>query len=279
MRYYLVDNGSLRADSWNNLAFVAAAVSRRTGRDVRPASVLHSDKLDPAECNGQQPVTLEQAIRRDIDEGMREFGVIPFFFGPSRAITRYVPERIEALRAETPDLKVSIAPFLFDCENEYGDTLASILAERVRETIHEQELDMPPVVLVDHGSPVPVVTRVRDYLAGQLSVILRGEVRCVGPASMERREGALYKFNEPLLEKRLDRAPYNSGDVVISLLFLSPGRHAGEGGDIAAICADAEARNAGLRTHITGLAGTHPLILDIVERRMDQVAAQGSGAH
>ncbi|MGH7958275.1 MAG: CbiX/SirB N-terminal domain-containing protein [Opitutaceae bacterium] len=50
---------------------------------------------------------------------------------------------------------------------------------------------------------------------------------------------------------------FASRDVVVAPLFLSPGRHAGPDGDLAQIC-----RAAPPRTHLTGLVGTHPLVID-----------------
>jgi hypothetical protein len=69
-----------------------------------------------------------------------------------------------------------------------------------------------------------------------------GAPAVVAGCSMERRPGPAYAFNEPLLE-RLLRAPFDAGLVVVGMLFLSPGRHAGQG-DVAAICAAAEAEAA-----------------------------------
>ncbi len=276
MIVYLVDNGSLRVDSWRNLQRVAAALASESGHDVRPASLLHSNKIPAAETDGAAPVLVESEIRREIAAGQRSFCILPFFFGPSRAITRYLPERIAKVQEEFPDVSVRIAPYLFAGDKEQNFTLARILADQIRETIRKQAIERPPVILVDHGSPVPAVTRVRDVLAGQLSVILGDEVACVGPSSMERREGPLYAFNEPLLERRLSKSPYNNGDVVISLLFLSPGRHAGAGGDIAEICRLAEESYPGLRTHMTPLVGEHPNIVTLLSRRLEQATGRDS---
>ena len=57
---------------------------------------------------------------------------------------------------------------------------------------------------------------------------------------------------------------------VLAMLFLSPGRHAGEGGDIAEICAAAEQRHPGLRVRPTALVGEHPAIVDILATRLRQ---------
>jgi sirohydrochlorin ferrochelatase len=76
---------------------------------------------------------------------------------------------------------------------------------------------------------------------------------------MESPDGPEFDFNRPLLAEALLAPGFDSGDVVIAPLFLSPGRHAGPGGDLARIAREAEARSAGLRCHFTGLVGTHPL--------------------
>jgi sirohydrochlorin ferrochelatase len=49
--------------------------------------------------------------------------------------------------------------------------------------------------------------------------------------------------------------------------LISPGRHAGPGGDIAEIVADAEAAHPGLNVRITSLIGEHPSFVDLLARR------------
>lgn len=149
-----------------------------------------------------------------------------------------------------------------------NDDLVAILAGRVRGAMGEQGWERPRVALVDHGSPLAEVTAVRDALAVELGRALGDTVEAVAPCSMERREGPEYAFNEPLLEKLLDQPGWKSGKVIVSMLFLSPGRHAGPGGDIDSICKAAEARHPGLRTHMTGLVGDHPGIIPLLKRRL-----------
>ena len=83
------------------------------------------------------------------------------------------------------------------------------------------------VLLCDHGSPIKEVTRCRDQLAAALRRKLGLTAAELVACSMERREGAEYAFNEPLLQDALTRT---RGDVVILMLFLLPGRHAGPDG-------------------------------------------------
>jgi sirohydrochlorin ferrochelatase len=149
--------------------------------------------------------------------------------------------------------------------------LAEAVAERVRATISEKGWSRPKVVLCDHGSPQAPVTAVRDRLAAMLAGVLGREVEAVAAASMERRAGDEYAFNEPLLATRLTTPPFDVGEVVVALQFLSPGRHAGPGGDVAAICLQAEqaalAAGRELRTAMTATLADDPRIVEILARR------------
>lgn len=270
---FLSDNGSLRPDSFRNLRRVAGLLSEEIGESVVPASVLHSDKIDAALLDGQPALTLEPALRKALEAGCRQFGVIPFFFGPTGALTWYLEERVAILRKEYGHFEISVFPFLFPGDGWDDGTLTKLLAENTLERIKESGLKCPPVILVDHGSPAPQVTYVRNYLAGQLSVLLQGKALCVGAASMESREGEQYAFNQPLLAEKLKQPPFDSGDVVVTLLFLSPGRHAGPAGDIATICSEAEkvAHSEGrtLSTHISPLVGTDERVVRLLVKRYE----------
>lgn len=277
MRYFLVDNGSLRTESILNLRRVARELGGATGLEILPASLLHSSKVPAEELEGEEAVNLERRLRRFLEAGEREFTVIPFFFGPTGAITDYLPERLAYRRQRHGPFKVWRTPFLFAGKDGggtvpdgpgHGADLVGILADRIRETARDTNSTRAKGVLVDHGSPKREVAAVRDYLRDELARLLGDEVEALGAASMERREGAAYAFNEPLLASKLAEPGWESGEVVISMLFLSPGRHAGPGGDIAGICRDAEARNPGLRTRMTGLVGNHPGIVPLLVKRL-----------
>jgi sirohydrochlorin ferrochelatase len=279
MKYFLVDNGSLRAESVLNLRRVARELSAVTGMEILPASVLHSSKVPAEKLEGEEAVNLERRIRLSLESGEdREFTILPFFFGPTGAITDYLPERLAYRRQKHGDFTVWQAPFLGDQARDLkghkgrkpaGD-LVEILAERVRETIREQQLIRPRVALVDHGSPKREVTALRDGMSVALREQLGDAVVEVAASSMERRDGKEYDFNEPLLERLLDQPGWDSGDVVVSMMFLSPGRHAGPGGDVDSICKAAEARHAGLRTYMTGLVGDHADIVPLLKRRLEE---------
>ena len=119
------------------------------------------------------------------------------------------------------------------------------------------------MALVDHGTPLRSVNQVREEIGDQMKDMLDQEINGFSTCCMERREGEEYDFNDPLLEVLLQNLPDKLNQVVIAQLFLSPGRHAGDGGDLEKIC---EAFSGSLER--TDLLGFHPLILDILEERL-----------
>ncbi|MGO1691225.1 MAG: sirohydrochlorin chelatase, partial [Halomonas sp.] len=247
---------------------VAASLSELIGESVQAASLLHSHKIPVEEVDGIPATTLGPAAERSAEQGATEIIILPFFFGPSKALTGYLPERMATMQERFPHVKVRVAQPLVD---ELGDNdlrLAHLLADNVRDRLRPGS--KPHVALVDHGSPIPEVTAVRNRLAGQLSVLLGNDVACVAATSMERRQGDEYRFNEPLLENLLVAPELSSGPVILAMLFLSPGRHAGEGGDIAEICVAAEQQHPGLSVTTTKLVGEHPGIVDILRSRLRQ---------
>ena len=91
---------------------------------------------------------------------------------------------------------------------------------------------------------------------------------------MERRPGEQYAFAEPLLERVVGGAPpYDSGDVVVAMAFVQPGRHAGPGGDVEQSLDAARGRSAGLRTHVTPLLGGSHLVHEVLADRTAEAHA------
>lgn len=272
MKILLVDNGSLEPAATLGLRELARRLGAQVGQRVLPVSLLHSHKVPPAQLHGEPAVTLEPFLREQLAAGETDFVMVPLFFGPSRAISDYLPGVVEQLHAEHPALRVRIAPVL----HRSGEVaLARMLAERVRETRTASFTDEETVrvAMVDHGSPVRAVAQVRDEIAAQLKPELGDAVAEVAPCSMERRPGEEYDFNEPLLKSLLARAPFNTGPVIVAQLFLQPGRHAGPGGDIAEICARAAAASPGLRIARTAPLGTHPRLIELLARRLAEASA------
>jgi hypothetical protein len=256
----LMDNGSLEPAATLGLRGLAAKLGKRIGQPVEPISLLHSSGVPAEKIGGINAEILEPALERRIAEGKYAFLVVPLFFGPSGALTDYLPKRVAHLRTKHPALNVRIAAPLFARSD---DRLARILADHVRAANSSSRR----VALVDHGSPAKAVTDVRNELACQLAGLLGADFT-VAPCSMERREGAAYDFCEPLLAGLLRQPGWSTGEVIVAMQFLLPGRHAGPDGDVAKICRSAESENGGaLRTTMTVLVGEHPLIVDILADR------------
>jgi sirohydrochlorin ferrochelatase len=258
----LIDNGSRRPDATLNLRRLASELSARTGLSIHPVSLQHADRVPASALGGQPASTFTPFVEQCLRDGHRRFVALPLFFGPSRALTSFIPQQLEPLQARHPDLQLLQADVL--CPLPPGEPrLADILADNVQRT----ERPATRVIVVDHGSPIPEVTAVRRWLTEALRERLPSAVD-VDEAVMERRAGRDYDFNGQLLEERLDGA---TGEVVLAMLFLSPGRHAGAGGDIAEICTAAEAANPGLKVTPTALVGEHPGLVEILQRRLDAV--------
>jgi sirohydrochlorin ferrochelatase len=240
----LVDNGSLEPAATLNLRRVAAALEEAAGRPVAPVSWKHSDRISAERLDGRPAHTLAPFIREQFARGQHAFHLVPFFISPQGAIG-------SALRRDLEQLQAELGPFTFTFGSGLADAgvIPRILAARVRETAQAAGLVSPPVVLVDHGGPSPASAALRDRLTAAVATELGSDFPPPVAASME-------GDHPPLLADILAQPAHAGRDVVVALLFLSPGRHAGPGGDIAEICAASPAR-----THCTGLIGTHPLAL------------------
>jgi sirohydrochlorin ferrochelatase len=268
--WFLFDNGSVRPDSTLSLRRLAAALSAHQGHAVQPVSLLHSTKVDTAALGGVPARLLEPALVEFFSANPAgEAVLMPLFFGPSAALTEYVPARVAAVRERFPQARVRLAPWMVN-PAETDSRVAEILADQVRQTARARSWVRPHVVLVDHGSPQPSVAVVRNHLGAQLRGLLGDTVAGLAVASMERREGAAYDFNEPLLATVLSTPPFNSGEVVVALQFLSPGRHAGPGGDIAEICQSAEEANPGLQTQMTEPIAADARLVALLAERLAQ---------
>ena len=245
----------------------------KTGLPIEAVSLLHSSKVPIEDLEGEAARLLEPALISHFEAfPAGEAVLLPLFFGPSAALTEYVPARLASISNRFPDARVRIAPWLVN-PGEAGDTrLARVLADQVRGTARGLGWNRAKVVLVDHGSPQAGVAAVRDHLGRQLRAELAGEIEALAVASMERREGAEYDFNEPLLEAVLRTPPFDHGEVVVALQFLSPGRHAGPGGDIATICAAAQAERSGLVTQMTEPIASDARLVDMLVERLGQAA-------
>jgi sirohydrochlorin ferrochelatase len=274
MMLLLLDNGSRRPAATLNLRRLARHLGERLGSEVQPVSAQHSSRIPPEQLDGVPAQTLEPFLRQHAAAGERSFGIVPLFFGPSRAISAFVPEVASRVAAEHGPIEIRVAEPL--CPLPVGEPLlVDILADNVRAAREGLGSTAADVLLVDHGSPLPAVTAVRHWLAEHLSAELSqgaGGGLQVSEAVMERREGAEYAFNGRLLAEILadiggSASLQQPRHVVLAMQFISPGRHAGAGGDIAEIVAEAEAAHRGLSVHISRLMGEHPRFVDVLAAR------------
>lgn len=275
---FLFDNGSLRPAATLNLRRLAKALEQELRTAVRPVSLLHSSGVDPGELEGRPAELLEPALVDFARRGGMRAVLVPLFFGPSAALTSYLPARLESLGRRHPELRVQCAAPLVTPGDSSEAEVAAILAEAVRAVRDQHALVRPKVLLTDHGSPERAVVAVRDALGERLRAELRDEAAKVGVASMERRPGEAYAFNEPLLETALQEGDFASGDVIVALQFFQAGRHAGPGGDIARLCVEAERKSPSLRTYLTALLAEDRRLVGLLARRYEAALTGWTGA-
>jgi hypothetical protein len=272
----LVDNGSLRADSFMSLRSLAHRVSEATGVRVHAASARFADRV--VLPDGTKGASLESLSRTLLAaDGGARFLVLPAFFGPSDTLAEFVPAVYARLTQEYPKLGFTVARAAVDVRDRSDTRIARALLENAAAAAAGAGFAPGSAALAvcDHGSPVPAVGLVRGHIEGQVRALLSGSssvYRAVSPCSMERRPGESYDFNDPLLEVLLRTPPFNAGDVVLAMLFISPGKHAGAGGDIDAIIASATAEAAAqgrvLRVAKSPLLGDAQALTDVIADRL-----------
>lgn len=267
----LVDNGSHRAAATLSLRAIADRLAEACAAPVHPVSLQHADRTSRTELGGVPASLFSDRMRDQLRQGARDFAIVPLFFGRSRATTAFIPEQLASLADEFGPFTVRQADVLVPMP-QGEQRMAEILADNV--ALGSAALGAEPtrVVVVDHGSPLPEVTAVRAKVTMDLRERLAPQM-ALGQAVMERRQGAEYDFNGQLLGDLLDSVVASDPQAVVMLamMFISPGRHAGPGGDIATICEEAMQRHPGLRVGISRLVGEHPLLIDILKSRLEAV--------
>jgi hypothetical protein len=277
----LVDNGSLRADSFLSLTSVAARVSTAVHIPVYAASARFADRVTlPDGSKGESLESMARALLTK--DAAATFIILPAFFGPSDTLTEFVPALFTKLALEYPALRYSVARAAIDVNDAADTRLAQALLDNALAAGKTAGFTLgttTSLAVCDHGSPVFAVGAVRGHIAKQVAALASSTLsspslifRAVAPCSMERRAGREYDFNNPLLENLLRAPPFDSGDIILSLLFISPGKHAGGGGDIDSIVESAisEARAEGrtLRVAKTALLGDTQAMISVLSDRL-----------
>ena len=272
MDYFLIDNGSLRPSSVLLLRTIASQLTQSTGHKIRPVGLMHSHKIDSEDLGGKPANSMEDLLSSGKLEDVEEIRVLPFFLGPSLAITDWLPENLGLWKEKTDSRKFRILPPLYQSGD---DRLAQAMSELCQQAMKNAGFHNPNVAMVDHGTPLPEVNQVREEVGGKVEEFLGGSVGGFSTCAMERRPGSEYDFNDPLLEDLLAEWFANGvREVVLSQFFLLPGRHAGPGGDLAQICQPLI--DQGMKIIRAENLGKHPLIIDILRDRIaDDLSDRG----
>lgn len=113
------------------------------------------------------------------------------------------------------------------------------------------------VILIDHGSRRQASNQLLEDVAS--AFLHRGTWAIVEPAHMELAEPSLQTAWRRCLEA-------GATSIVVFPYFLSPGRHWDQ--DIPRLCDEAAKETPGIPYLVTAPLGLHPLILSIIEDRI-----------
>ena len=204
---------------------------------------MHSHKIDPSELNGEPAVSMQEFLSSPHAEKVDEIRALPFFLGPSLAITDWLPKNLKLWKDKLPsERKFRILKPLY----EAGDArLVQALSDLCRNVVKRASFSRPHVALVDHGTPLVEVNQVREECGEGHAPIdwLRSKFPVFPPVPWNAGPTRIYDFNDPLLEN-LTR-PLGCGmaarEVVVISQFFSPPRQAcrarwGPGANLPAAC-------------------------------------------
>lgn len=263
----LVDNGSKKAEATLCLRELAIKLGVQTGKHIHAVSLQHADAIDKTEINDLPAETFHHFLLQHLQQGEREFIVIPLFFGESRALTSFIPQQVTELEKEFGSFKFKVADVIYPI-NKGEPRLADILYDQIQSISNNNNLQTDTVVIVDHGSPVPEITEVRKQVAKRLQTLL-GSSFLLEQAVMERREGSDYDFNGELLENLLsEQAKQGVKSIIVAMMFFLPGRHAGECGDVEKICERVIKKFPEIAVTITPLINEHETLVAILQDRL-----------
>jgi len=126
MDYFLIDNGSLRPSSVLLLRTIASQLTQSTGHKIRPVGLMHSHKIDSEDLGGKPANSMEDLLSSGKLEDVEEIRVLPFFLGPSLAITDWLPDNLGFWKEKTGSRKFRILPPLYQSGD---DRLAQAMSE------------------------------------------------------------------------------------------------------------------------------------------------------
>lgn len=122
------------------------------------------------------------------------------------------------------------------------------------------------LIIVDHGSKRRASNAMHELFVEQFRAL--GRYPIVEPAHME--------LAEPTIGQAFDRcAAAGATRVVVMPYFLLPGRHWDT--DIPRLAAEAARRHAGIELLVAAPLGLHPLMLQVVEARVEHCLKHAAG--
>ena len=233
-----MDNGSLRPEAGLMTRRISNMLQQEIGLPVIAASLAHSDRIPEESLGGISIPLLDELLERLCERAdFKEIWIVPFLLVTGGMIYQRIQATLKRFSLRYPQLSFDITDGLVSESDPLEESIAGLIAEQVHDLIDREKLLRPRLVMVDHGSPDPSSARVRNHVSERLASILGDKVDGVVPASMERREGPEYDFNEPLLERALvESVEQGHLNIVLARLFLQPGRHNGRGGDVDCVC-------------------------------------------
>lgn len=266
----LVDNGSSKAEATIQLRQLAKKLGEKTGKVIHPVSLQHANKIPAEKINNIPARVYPEFMAEKLAEGERNFILLPLFFGESKALTSFIPEQSDLLKAQFGEFSLQVAELIYPLPTGESQ-LSEIILQHITLSASQYKLPLNNIALVDHGSPVPRVTEVRKHLAKSVQEKLPHKVT-LEQAVMERREGKEYDFNGDLLKDWLiQKAESGETSAIIILMFFLAGRHAGEGGDIVEICEEVMKQHENFKIAISPLISEHESLLSILHSRLAHI--------
>ncbi len=269
----LSDNGSKQAEATLQLRELAKQLSTLSGNEIFPVSLQHAAAIAAEKLNGKPADTFTDFVTKKLQQGEREFILLPLFFGNSRALTSFVPNEISEIKAEFGEFSFVVADVIYPLP-EGEPLLARIINQNIQQVASAHNQEVEHVILVDHGSPIAVITEVRNKVANELKSLLPAST-ILEEAVMERREGKEYDFNGDLLEDKLiAQAKSGVTEIIVAMMFFLPGRHAGACGDVEEICTGVMKNYPSLNVTITPLIAEQQLLVTILKNRLNAALAK-----
>jgi len=91
----LTDNGSIQPDATLQLRDLATKLGSQTGYTIHPVSLQHASRIPAESLNNIPAEVFTEFMKQQLKEGNRDFVLLPIFFGQSRALTKYIPQKVK----------------------------------------------------------------------------------------------------------------------------------------------------------------------------------------